>query len=128
MNEKWWESGGAILVATISVVLLILVAVGSVIYIGYEQYQAKSDIENAINVPDGYSIKTVVFGDFRKMDGDWYRYKMWFKKPSYVCTEYEKINEPWKCEKIAYDWQSATIWYNTKTKKMYQESGSVDVL
>ena len=123
MNEKWWDN-----ISSIVVILLFLILAGSVSYIGYERFQAKSDIENAINVPDGYSIEPVNNFNFKKMDGDWYRYTMWFKKPSYVCTEDEMINEPWKCEDVTYDWQSATVWYNTKTKKMYQGSGSVDVL
>ena len=126
MNEKWWKRMFAAIVVVI--LLMVFVFVCSVFYIGYVQHQVKSDIENAINVPVGYSIKTVDCGDFKKMDGDWYRWIMWFKKPSYVCTEDEMIDEPWKCEDDTYDWQSATVWYNTKTKKMYQEAGSVDVL
>ena len=123
MNEEWWSN-----ITFIAVILLVLVFAGSVIYSGYEQYQVKRDIEDAINVPDGYSIEAAGWFQFEKMDNDWYRWIMWFKKPSYVCTEDEMINEPWKCDDITYDWQSATVWYNTKTKKMYQESGSVDVL
>ena len=126
MNEEWWKRMFAAIVVVI--LLMVFVFVGSVFYFGYEQYQAKSDIENAINVPDGYSIEPVNMLNLKKMDGNWYRWIMWFKKPNYVCTEDEMINEPWKCEDITYDWQSATVWYNTKTKKMYQDSGSVDVL
>ena len=126
MNEKWWKRIFAAIVVVI--LLMVFVFVGSVFYFGYERFQAKSDIVDAINVPDGYSIETVNLYNFEKMDGDWYRHTMLFKKPSYVCTEDEMINEPWKCEDVTCDWQSATVWYNTKTKKIYQESGSVDVL
>ena len=97
MNEKRWENGAAILIASILFVIVILVAVGS---IGYAQHQVKIDIENAINVPDGYSIEPVNLFNFKKMDGDWYRYTMWFKNPNYVCTEDEMINEPWKLSLI----------------------------
>ena len=123
MNKEYWD----IIISIVSI-LSIFVLVGSVIYIGYERRQVKSDIVDTINVPDGYSIEAAGWFQFEKMDGDWYRWIMWFKKPNYVCMEDEMIDEPWKCEDFTFDRQSATIWYNTETKKMYQEAGSVDVL
>ena len=99
---------------------------GVIAYSGRGFEQARNAIENAISIPDGY----VLDQDYTYMDrmGDnWFKWAMGFIKPDYVCTEYEKINEPWKC-KTGYDYQPVRIWYNTKTQEMYQEGSSFKVL
>ena len=111
----------------LGIAFLVVLIWGLIMYTERGFDRSRNAIENAISIPDGYVLdREPSWVD--RMDNDWYRLSMEFKKQSYVCTEDEKINEPWKCECSAYGRQYARVWYNTKTKKMYQEASAFKVL
>jgi len=120
-NDKIKEDVGLFVIVLLMTCIVVITGLDI-----HERCQVMDNIENTINVPDEYTIKIDWFS-IDKKENDWYRCYVRFEKTSYICSEDEKINEPWKCEDITYEKQHAWIWYNTKTMVLYHESGSINV-